>query len=153
VSIPQLPLLPQRRRHLQERGPVVPGVEIAQLQGPGQVVRLGGVLGALVGVLQPAEQLRQPDVHLQLQRIVVNRLGDAVGVLEAVQGLVEAGQFQVDGAHGEVDVAGGGALLAFVVQGVTGVCQGSGGVNQISSEREIKSDKNRGRASGGSLNS
>lgn len=67
--------------------------------------------------------------HLELEGGVVHRLGDPVGVLEAVQGLVEPSQLEVDGSDRQVDVSGGGALLALVVEGVPGVGQRSGQLN------------------------
>lgn len=124
---------------------MVSGVEISQLQGPGQVVSLGGVPSTLVRVLEAAEQLREAHVdlkadlrgagsgerggraflYLELEGWIVNRLGYPVGVLKAVQSLVEARQFQVNRTYGQVDMSSCRTLFTLVVEGVSCICQRS----------------------------
>lgn len=65
MSVAQLALLPQSRGHLQQRRPMMTRVQITELQAPREIVRARGVSRALVRVLQPAEELRQADVHLK----------------------------------------------------------------------------------------
>lgn len=126
MSISELSLFPESGGHLQQRRPVMSRIQISQLQRPGEVVRLGSVTCALVAVLQSAEELAQPDVHLQLERSISSSLSDPMGVLEAVQRLPETGQLQVDASDGQVDVACGRTLLALVVERVTSVRESSG---------------------------
>lgn len=64
LGVTELALLPERRGHLEECRPVVARVEVAELQAARLVVRVVGVVGALVGVLQPPVHLRHAHVRL-----------------------------------------------------------------------------------------
>lgn len=118
----------------QAKIPTLPSITIAHesshsVLGPyqqrsRQIVRLRRVARTLVRILQPAKQLRQRHVHLQLHRRITDAGGNLVRRAQSLQRARESAHLQIDARHRQMDEPAAAVLgAALVVQRMARIAQ------------------------------